>query len=105
MEHRDTAGEKTPMVVHRLEFPISDRKHIGESRMDSGNCVDSGFGFHDGRMEPSFGRGRMLPLNDLALEIHGEELAFSHQSEANPRRHQKEIGIRNAGTDVTKSFD
>ena len=105
MEHGDAAGEKTPMVVHRLEFPVSDRKHIGDPRMNPRNRIDSGFSFHNGRMEPSFGRGRMVAFDHFAVEIHGEKFVLRDQSEANPRRHQEKIRIGNAGADMAKSLD
>src|SRR5882724_9816289 len=105
MEHGDAVGEKTPMVVHRLEFPVSDRKHIGDPRMNPRNRIDSGFSFHDGRMEPSFGRSRMVTFDHFAVEIHGEKFVLRDQSEADPRRHQEKIRTKNARADMTKSLN
>jgi small ligand-binding sensory domain FIST len=56
-------------------------------------------------MEPSFGRSRMVAFDHFAVEIHGEKFVLRDLIEADPRRHQEKIRIKNAGADMTKSLN
>src|SRR5262245_17643482 len=105
MEDGDAAGEKTPMIVHRLEFPVSDRKHIGHPRVNPRYRIDSRFSFHDGRMEPSFRRGRIVAFDHFAVEIRGEKLLLRNQGESNPWRYQEKIRIGYTRANMTESLD
>jgi hypothetical protein len=105
VEHGDAASEKAPMVVHRLEFPVSDRKHIGDPRVNPRDRIDSRFSFHNRRMEPGFGRGGMVAFHHFCVEIHGEKFVLRDQGEAHPRGHQEKIRIGDARANMTESLD
>ena len=47
----------------------------------------------------------MVAFDHFAVEIHGEKFVLRDQSEADPRRHQEKIRIKNARADMTKSLN
>src|ERR687888_1361614 len=105
MKNGNPAGEKASMVMHRLEFSVGHREHSSDSRVNPGDGVDFGFGFHDRRVKPGFKRRRIPTFDDLSTEIHRQQRLFCDHCETHPRCHKKSVRVRDASTHMTKPLD
>ena len=69
------------MIMHRLQFPVGHGEHIGNPRVNPGDRMDFGFGFHDRRMKPRFRRDGALTVNDFSREVDGQQIVLRNQRE------------------------